>query len=128
MSMKKVFLCIALCSVTACASQTIKFSDANVTTRGSDEPNSLCQNFKLTNQEALTFFAKATEINARELHDQYDYLPCYVNGTIAFKDSSSTLHSCTFSIRGGGTADLECNKEFKLYACKTCDNLFKDKL
>lgn len=125
--MKKISLCIALFSVTACASQTIKFSDANVTTRGSDEPNSLCQNFKLTNHEALTFFTKATEITAKELHDQYDYLPCYVNGTIARKDAPSNLHNCTFSVRGGGTAELACNKEVKLYACKTCDDLFKDK-
>ncbi|MES2675872.1 MAG: hypothetical protein V4660_16650 [Pseudomonadota bacterium] len=127
--MRKILFCIALLSGAVCASQTIKFSGANVTTRGSDEPDSFCQNFNLTNQEVLTFFTRAKEVSAKEIHDQYDYLPCYVKGTIALKDSSSTLRGCTFHIRGGGTAELACdNEEIKLYVCKTCNNLFKVEL
>lgn len=125
--MKNIFFCIALFSIAACASQTAKFSNANVTTQGSDKPNNLCQNFKLTNQEAHTFFTKAKEVSAIAIHNEYDYLPCYVKGTISRKGSSE--HStCDFSIRAGGTAELACNgEEVKFYGCKTCDNLFRDK-
>ena len=125
--MKSIFLFITLFSIAACANQTPKFSGANVTARGSDEPNSLCPNLTLKNQEALTFFTKAKEVSVIEIHDQYDYLPCYVKGTISRKDNS-TYSTCDFSIRAGGTAELACNEEeIKFYACKTCDNLFKDK-
>lgn len=127
--MKYIFFCLTLLSVTACASQTAKFSDAKITGAGSDKPNSLCQNFQLTDQEAVTFFTKAKQVSAIEIHDQYDYLPCYVKGTIAIKKASSPQKAiCDFNIRAGGTAELTCNNEETVfYGCKTCDKLLQDK-
>ena len=127
--MKKIFLCIPLLSAVACANQAAEFSNAKVTNNGSDKPNSLCQNFQLTNQEALTFFTKAKPIEIIELHNQYDYLPCYVKGTIALnKEDSTKKIICDFNIRAGGTAELTCgNEETTFYGCKKCKNLLKDK-
>jgi hypothetical protein len=122
--MKNILIFVVLLSITACASQTSKFNSATVTAQGSDEPNGLCQNFKPTNEEVQAFFAKAKQVSAMEIHNQYDYLPCYVKGTILRNDQT-----CDFSIRAGGTAELACNgEEITFYGCKTCDNLFKDKL
>ena len=43
---------------------------------------SVCTDLRLTNQQAQEFFAKAERITQKQLHDDYVYLPCWVEGTM----------------------------------------------
>ena len=128
--MKAILLCITFLLTASCVANSSHFTKAKVLTRGIDDANSLCEKFNLNEQEALEFFKKAKVVNQKTIHDHYDYLPCYVKGTISFppKDSKRTEEMCGFTIRAGGTAELACGKEdVKFYACNNYENLLRDK-
>lgn len=121
----KIFILITLCALASCTLQKSKFSGAAVTERSSDAANSFCQNFSMDNKQVMEFFSKSHEISAAELHDNFDYLPCHVKGSITPKDT--LLHNCNFDIQAGGTAQVSCGEDWiKFYACKNCQHLFKD--
>lgn len=97
------------------------FTDIKVISAGSDESNAFCQNFRLTEEQANIFFKKSRVIDITLLHDAYDFLPCYVRGTSRLKSTH-----CTWEIRAGSTAEVQCNTNNYILACDTCDDLFKD--
>jgi len=124
--MKSFLLFSIFFTVTACA-HTPTFTNAKAGSHGSDQANSLCEKFNLTENEAVEFFKKSKEVDGITIHNEYDYLPCYVKGTISLVHNKATK-SCEFTIRAGGTAELLCpNEEAKFYACKKCDDLLRDK-
>jgi len=124
--MKAFLLFSIFFTITACA-HTPTFTNAKAISHGSDQPNSLCEKFNLADNEALEFFKKSKEVDGIEIHNEYDYLPCYVKGKISV-DHNKIPKKCEFRIRAGGTAELTCpNEEAKFYACKKCDNLLRDK-
>ncbi len=124
--MKAFIYCSIFFAVTACA-HTPNFTNAKTTSHGSDQPNSLCEKFNLTNIEALEFFKKSKEVDSIKIHNEYDYLPCYVKGTIS-ANHNKTTKNCAFTIRAGGTAELTCpSEETKFYTCEKCDTILRDK-
>jgi hypothetical protein len=123
---KSFILSVLFLTVSACA-HTPSFTNAKTTGHGSDQANSLCEKFNLTDNEVLAFFKKSEEVVGIAIHYEYDYLPCYVKGTISV-DHDKTSKKCEFTIRAGGTSELACpNEEAKFYACKKCDDLLLDK-
>jgi hypothetical protein len=98
----KLTLGSAILVLSACAS--IHPDHVKVTGRGLDA-NALdrsCADFNLTNREAATFLRRASVITAREVHDYFDYAPCFVTGSASFLGKP-----VTWVIRAGGSGYLE---------------------
>lgn len=110
-------------AIAGCALNGSKdFHRASVHSAGSDELTSLCVTFRLTDDQTQQFLNRAKPITAQQLHDHYNYLPCYVKGTVMWTDERAV--SCDFTIRAGGTAELVCDDgEGYIFACETCDEL-----
>ena len=87
---------------------------------GSDEPTAFCKDFELTDSDAMLFFKKSHSISITQLHDDYEYLPCYVRGTATLDGSI-----CKWEIRAGATAEIHCNNQHAIFACDECDALFQ---
>jgi len=94
----------------------------HVTGHGTDPGNaSICESFRLTDPQAQEFFAKATTITAEQVHDHYDVLPCWVEGT-----TTKGADKQTWKIRAGGTAEVTAaNGDVTYLGCKTCDDILK---
>jgi hypothetical protein len=89
-------LAIALVLASCATPQVGRFSDVLVT---DSTKSANCPGFNVTNQLARDFFTKAKRISATELHDLYDYGPCFVAGS--FVVGSETWH---WELGSGGTA------------------------
>jgi hypothetical protein len=75
---------------------------------GGERPNDPeCRGFKLSLHEAQRFLNRAKIITPYELHDSYDWLPCYVTGTAEFRGLPAT-----WLIRLGGTGSITILGEF----------------
>jgi len=99
----------------------ILFSNIIVQSMASDYNDPMCKKFSLDNKQAKTILNKSFIINARIMHDKYDYLPCYVKGT-----ASHNNKQCQWEIRAGGTIEVECNGSNYILACDDCDDLLRD--
>lgn len=123
---KLMMLVVVVATVTACAStEKRSFDNVRLTGFGSDRPDSLCENFRLTQAQAGQFLNRVRPINARQMHDHYNYLPCFVKGTVTRIGQSHEI--CDLIIRAGGTVELSCEGgQTYLYACDTCDELLVD--
>jgi hypothetical protein len=73
----------------------------------------------LGHREAREFFRLARRVTSRELHDHYDFAPCYVTGPVRYGG-----RACTFQIRAGATGSITCDEESFDFACDACDALF----
>jgi hypothetical protein len=95
-----------------------------VTSFGAEDPNAFCRDFRLTEAQARTFFAKAKPVTAEAIHREYTWLPCYVDGTIQRKGESALK----WRIRpiGIGQVFHEGGAEEWL-GCPNCDQLFPSK-
>ena len=92
-----------------------------VTGQGSDERNSVCQGFRLSEEQAREFFSRSVSITEKELHDDYDYLPCWVEGT-----TTTGGDSARWKIRAGATAEVErADGTVEWRGCKSCGELFE---
>ena len=93
-------------------------AEVQVHTNGVDEDSHsfLCEDFELSEKQILVFVRSASEILPRQMHDEYDYLPCWVRGKITSKTGL-----VEFEIRAGGTGKLRMpSGEYILIGCKTC--------
>ena len=90
---------------------------------GSEEQDAFCKAFKLNEPQIALYFSEADKITSRIIHDEYDWLPCFVRGTLKSNDSEYR-----WEIRAGGTAEITSVKtgEVTWYGCKNCNDLFKD--
>ena len=114
-------LCLASCSLMALQEPEVSISDVKVVAIVSDDEVEFCRGFTLTRAQVESYFERAEEISFRELHDEFDYLPCAVKGAVR---RESEL--CEFLIRAGATAEVSCqsNQHF-FYGCRSCDDLFR---
>ncbi|MET1257602.1 hypothetical protein [Aliikangiella maris] len=78
-----------------------------------------CSDFQLNKEQANSFFQKAKQVSFKKLHDQFDYLPCFVRGKATIKNES-----CDWEIRAGGTGELICGSKVQYWACDNCNLLF----
>ena len=75
------------------------FVNSHVLVRGFDSGGEFCKDFDLDSSQVKKFFDKAKVKTSREIHDEFDYLPCYVQGSSITE--GQTVH---WEIRAGGTA------------------------
>lgn len=96
-------------------------SNIQVTDVGSDGDAQFCREFKLKDAEVASYFEKAEEVSFKRFHDELDYLPCFVKGTLQRQG-----YECEFIIRAGGTAEVFCSGNQRVfYGCTSCDGLFQ---
>jgi hypothetical protein len=93
-----------------------------VTGHGVDEGNaSICEDFRLTDAQAEQFFANAVAATPEQIHDDYDVLPCWVQGT-----TGQGTAQTTWKIRAGGTAEVTApDGNVSYFGCKTCDDILQ---
>ena len=120
-----IFGCLILIGCAAprpsAASLHVSLEDVRVTARGADTPGAFCADFTLDAAQAREFLSAARILNERELHDNFDYLPCYVQGT-GRRDGVPVL----WEIRAGGTATVRAEGEAAvLLGCKECAQKFR---
>ncbi len=115
-----VLLLSFLSSVCQPASESTS-TEIVVTGHGSDQPDPICQDFRLTAAQAQEFFEKAKPITGEELHNSYEYMPCWVEGKTTGAHGTST-----WKIRPIGIAEVRRpDKSLQILGCKSCDNLFQ---
>jgi hypothetical protein len=73
----------------------------------------------LDQKQVWSFFQRATSIDSRTLHDNYEWAPCYLEGTLKYRE-----RVCTWQVRAGGIGVIECPAAEQYFACKECDDLF----
>lgn len=129
MSLKRVLVCILISTgITGCGALPIEqlshqVSNIHIDSIGHDGERAFCESFKPNRAQVAAFFKNARVIDAATLHHEYDYLPCYVKGTLKFVDQSEKR--CDFSLRAGGTAELVCEGERSyIFACDVCSDPF----
>jgi hypothetical protein len=120
------FLLIIAASMTACAISQPQAPDTpsyQVLSRGHDKGGEFCQDFSLTPAQAATFFSLATERTPRQIHDDFDYLPCWVRGK-----GSSARGSFEWEVRAGGTASMRWpDGSYQMLGCDKCETLLLGK-
>lgn len=124
MAMKNIIILLTLglagCSAVAPTKPAAVVSKIQVQQVGVDLGGEFCKNFTLNNEQVAQFFKQAQEVTFKELHDRYDYLPCFVKGTL-----ETHSQECEFSIRAGATAEVWCSDGRQwFYGCSSCGDLF----
>lgn len=117
------FLIITTCS-SAFGDNHINLSDLSnikVLGHGNDGNDLFCSLFRLNDDQAREFLSRSREIEMQEMHDNYDYLSCYVAGSLEYNKIT-----CSWEIRGGGTAKVICPDTGYLLVCDECDHLLVD--
>lgn len=110
---------ILLLACYSCTSKEPLATDINVSEIGSDSPDAFCRDFSLSPAQVSEFFEKAREVEVKEFHDDYLYLPCYVKGTLNIKGEN-----CHYEVRAGGTGEVTCDDGAGyLFVCDSCDDL-----
>lgn len=111
-----IFALFTTLCLPGCVKANTEFTVTEVTGRGTDgDSGSFCSDFSLTDKQAQHYFDKARQVSAKEVHDQYEYLPCYAKGT-AKRDGQI----CEWEIRAGGTGYFTCGEDASLTACGDC--------
>lgn len=131
--MNKQLYMMALLTLSACGNDgvdTMPASKANTgfeilaTQPRSEQKDSFCADFNLTQTQAAVFFNRGKEIDATTMHDNYDWLNCYVEGKL--NNKTLGFENCTYSIQAGGTANIVCEEgKAYLWACDSCDDLLR---
>jgi hypothetical protein len=89
-----------------------KAQHVTITERGVDRNEhsaSICLGFDLSQAEATRFLQRALIVTRYELHDSYNFLPCFVRGTADFDGRPAS-----WEIRAGGTGTITFGSEFTL--------------
>jgi hypothetical protein len=115
-----LFLAAPLLALAGCASApapVAALDEVHIEARGFESGGDFCADFSLTAAQARYFLARSVVVTARQQHDAWDVLPCYVRGTA--RSASGVWH---WEIRAGGTATLETPAgDTELRGCSDCD-------
>jgi hypothetical protein len=113
------FLAIWLCIFGGCERVAIR-----ITGTGVDQPGAFCSGFSLTESQARAFFAKAKPATEKQIHDEFTWLPCFVDGTIA-RGSGPPLKWRIRAVGIGVVFRSDGTQEW--LGCRDCDALFPAK-
>lgn len=114
-----LLLLCTLLSGCSCMSPTERLTEVKVTGHGTDAGGEFCSDFNLDEAQARQFFEQAAVLDAGELHNRFDTLPCYVQGTARLQGAAAD-----WTIRAGGTAEVHSASSDLLLGCNTCGELF----
>ena len=109
-----------ICAVglVACNSSQNKnaFTDIQIVESGFQSGGEFCKDFSMQEKEIEQFFIEAEVKTPREIHDDFEYLPCYIRG-IALDDGQIV----NWEIRAGGTAEINYPDGRRIErGCATC--------
>ncbi|WP_200904652.1 hypothetical protein [Pseudomonas trivialis] len=104
-----------------CAAAHSDIDDISISGFHSEEPER-CRpsDVALDEQKVVSFFKRAVPIDGRTLHDEYDWAPCYLEGTLSYQGKS-----CMWRVRAGATAQISCAATEQYFGCKDCADLFE---
>jgi hypothetical protein len=92
-----------------------------ITGHGLDRPDPICEGFRLTPHQAEEFFAKAKPISPEQMHNEFEYMPCWVSGRTVRGSQTDT-----WKIRPTGIAEVgRADGSSQLLGCWECDDLFR---
>ncbi|OIN49046.1 hypothetical protein BLL37_03530 [Pseudomonas azotoformans] len=74
----------------------------------------------LDERQVASFFKRAEPIDGGTLHDEYEWAPCYLEGTLKYHGKA-----CVWRVRAGATGEIECPAVEQYFGCKDCVDLFK---
>lgn len=115
-----LFLAASLLALAGCATPPpmgAALDEVRIDSRGFEAGGDFCADFALTAAQARYFLARSVVVSARQQHDGWDVLPCYVRGTA--RSASGVWH---WEIRAGGTATLETPAgDTELRGCSDCE-------
>lgn len=113
---------VAFMGVTGCGEQvaypdSIHLANFQTLSSGQDEGGEFCRDFNLTSEQAEWFFSRAKLMDARQLYERFDHLPCWVRGA-----ARSNRGTWQWEIRAGGTARVVSPEgKAELLGCDECD-------
>lgn len=88
----------------------------------SEEPERCrARDVMLDGRQVASFFKRAEPIDGRTLHDEYEWAPCYLEGTLKYHGKT-----CTWRVRAGATGEIECPATEQYFGCKSCGDLFEE--
>lgn len=107
-------------SAWAGALEVVKLGEVSVPSFESLAPES-CRptDVPLNSAQVLDFFRRATQIDSRRLHDDYDLAPCYLKGSLKYR-----ARFCEWEVRAGATGVIRCASQEQYFACDSCTDLF----
>jgi hypothetical protein len=94
--------------------------DVQVTKVASDDAASFCADFRLDRAQALSALKSSTVISRDRYLSQYDFLPCYVEGT-------ARRHGARirWQLRAGGNGTIEtADGRMSYIGCDSCKEWF----
>ena len=108
-------------SLAGCAASPPDIDNIAISGFHSEEPER-CRpsDVTLDERQVASFFKRAEPIDARTLHDEHDWAPCYLEGTLKYRGKA-----CTWRVRAGATGEIECPATEQYFGCKSCGNLFE---
>ena len=123
---KKLPFLLTILLLISCAGTALQkklITDVYVADFGSEDINS-CRpsDVDLSHHEAKEFFLRARQVDYKVIHDNYNYAPCYIEGTMKYKSSI-----CEWEIRAGATGHIKCGDDIRYFVCDTCEDLFQSK-
>lgn len=118
--MTKLHFIFWICAfwLVACDSSQNKnaFTDIQIVERGFQSGGEFCKDFTMQEKEIEQFFIKANVKTPREIHDEFEYLPCYIRGT-----STHQQQTVSWEIRAGGTARVIYPDDSQIeFGCTDC--------
>ncbi|ARB27889.1 hypothetical protein F7R12_00880 [Pseudomonas tolaasii] len=107
--------------IAGCSPAPQDFSEISISRFQSEEPER-CRpsDVGLNEQQVVAFFRRAEQIDARTLHNEYDWAPCYLEGKLKFQGQA-----CSWQVRAGATGQIECSTTEQYFGCNDCGDLFK---
>ena len=115
-----LILAAPLLALAGCATEplpAVALDEVRIDSRGFESGGDFCADFTLTAAQARYFLARSVVVSARQQHDSFEVLPCYVRGT-----ARSASGVWRWEIRAGGTATLETPAgDAELRACTGCE-------
>ncbi len=126
MEIRILILGAASLLISACSADALNpnnFNDVYVQDFYSEKPKECTtSDVNLSHKQAHEFFKRSKIVTRKMIHDHYVYAPCYIKGTLKYKNKS-----CDWKIRAGSTGSLKCDDKIWLFACDDCDDLFTKK-
>ncbi|AXQ30428.1 hypothetical protein D0B54_17870 [Solimonas sp. K1W22B-7] len=91
---------------------------------GDDNAARMCRGFILSEKNLRAFLGKARPVSDKQLHDEFDWAPCYVRATL-----SVGTHTALVEVSASGIASirLDGGAPEKLGCASECDSLLSGK-
>ena len=95
-------------------------AEINVLGFGSDTHGAFCEDFKLSHEQVKLFFKKAKQKTYSQIHQEFDWLPCFAYGNII---DNFKKYKWEIRLIGIGIITTESGSTIWV-GCKNCEEIF----